>query len=200
MQSFEEMQNSLQAHDAERKAQYQAVKDALAQTIAELEQVTGERDAAAAAGDVYLFTRKNAEVQIREITVKRMQNQLDQYEYPVLTADDFVQRRNELRDFTHSQLKVKYQKVQEYLAKAAKVLDEIGQIADQQGDTYILLERLTYGLNNSDSDMDANGVRYHRSVSFMHRIPDVLHTHLQTDHYGTVKRCLADMIELDQYI
>lgn len=200
MQSFEEMQNSLQAYDAERKAQYQAVKDALAQTIAELEQVTGERDAAATAGDVDLFTRKNAEVQIREITVKRMQNQLDQYEYPVLTADDFVQRRNELRDFTHSQLKVKYQKVQEYLAKAAKVLDEIGQIAEQQGDTYILLERLTYGLRGENSGTDAKGVRYPRSVSFMHRIPDVLHTHLQTDHHGTVKRCLANMIELDQYI
>lgn len=200
MHSFEEMQNSLRAYDADRTAQHQAVKDALAKTIAELEQVTAERDAAATAGDVDLFSRKNAEMQIREIAVKRMQNQLDQYEYPVLTADDFVQRRNELRDFTHSQLKVKYQKVQEYLDKAEKVLDEIGQIADQQGDTYIMLERLTYGLSNKDSDTDVNGVRYPRSVTFMHRIPDVLHTHIQMDHAGTVRRCLADMIESDQYI
>lgn len=200
MQSYEEMQNSLRVYDAERTAQHQAVKDALAQTIAELEQVTSERDAAATAGDVDLFSRKNAEVQIREIAVKRMQNQLDQYEYPMLTAEDFTQKKKELLDFTVTQLKAKYLKVQEYLDKAEKVLDEIGQIADQQGDTYILLERLTYGLDPKAPDTDIHGNRYSRSGNFMHRIPDVLRTHIQMDHMGTVRRCLADMIELDQYI
>lgn len=199
MKNYEEMKERISKYDAERKAQHQSVKDALEKARVDLVQLLEERDNAVVDGDIDQLVRKNAEVQIKELLVNQMQKQMEQFNLPVLSANDFQVLRKELFDFTNSQLGGKYRRVKDLLDSIEMVLNEIDQINDQHSDIYVMLEDLTYGLGE-DTGVDANGVPYNRRISFQHRKPAVLEHQFQVNARGNIKHTIQNLVELNQYI
>ena len=201
MDNYEQMNERINTYEAERTAQYETLISAFTTAQSELSQLIEERNAASDANNIDLFTQKNSVVMIKETTVDGLKQQLKQFKYPVISAEDYNTWRNELITFTNEQLATKYSRIKELLDVAANILDEIDQICQKHYDTYSNLEALTYQRDGILSDdFDLNGVKYNRNISHSHRKPAVLGTHLQAGGTGTIKNVLANLIELNQYI
>ena len=136
MKTYEEMQKKLTAQDNERTTQHQTLKDSLENAQRELDRLNGEKEQAMEAGDTAALIQKNTEIQMKEFSVQKMQEQLDGFVYQIISAPEFHQQKKELWEFTNKKLDAKYCRMKELFDAAAGVLQEIEEINQQHGDTY----------------------------------------------------------------
>lgn len=197
--NYEEMQEKVQAFEQELDAQRHSISNALEQAEQQLQELRLERDALALAGDVEQFSKKTAEVQLKEIALSKLRKQYDDYRHSTITSPEFEEMKKELFAYTNDLLSQKYKSIKTHLDAVSSILEEVRRISSDHGDVYVGIESMTYG-SEEDTGLDINGIRYNRPVSVVHHIPDILESNMRENQMGNLRTVVNNLVEVGHYV